>query len=476
MKSRQMIFNVIVAVLLAMALPGNVQADDDIRIGPDKQAAIEAITASIMAAGQYPSIAILIDQGGETIYSSSTGMADIEQDRPAQADSAYAIGSITKSFTALAILQLVEAGKVDLQQPVRTYLPDFQGPAADVKVQHLLDHTSGIPNYTNDIPGLNGKLDRTDFTREDMVGFFASLPLQFEPGEMFNYTNSGYYLLGLIIEQVSGLDYYEYLRQNVFEPLDMQRSYSGDSGEIIPWRVRGYDVGENGLVNAPPWWYLVPFSAGSLVMTAEDVVKYRRGVFHSDAFSPGLRELLQTTHDMNDGTHNFYAQGGLILSEFNGHRKISHSGDIWGFAADHAYYPDEDVTIVILSNRQADAPSVVSLEQKIARELFDIPQPEVLDLPVSEEELQRIQGNYKLHPFVFGPPVYGFVGHEGKLFLKFGGVEQEGPMVPLLSQGDGRFLFMPDDEWSFQFDATEGKAATFESSARDGTFYAKRMD
>jgi D-alanyl-D-alanine carboxypeptidase len=476
MKKSDLSFKVVLATGFLLALQGNVQAGGKIQVGPEKQAAIAAITEGIMAAGNYPSITVLIDQGGQTIYASSKGMADIEQDRPAQADSAYAIGSITKSFTALATLQLVEAGKIDLQQPVRTYLPDFQGPAGDVAVQHLLDHTSGIPNYTNDIPGLHAKLDRTDFSREDMVGFFASLPLQFQPGEMFNYTNSGYYLLGLIIEKVSGLDYYDYLRQNVFEPLDMQRSYSGDSGDIIPGRVRGYDVGDNGLVNAAPWWYLVPFAAGSLVMTAEDVVKYRRGVFHSDAFSPRLREMLQTTHDMNDGTHNFYAQGGLILSDFNGHRKISHSGDIWGYAADHAYYPDADVTIVILSNMQADAPSVVSLEQKIARELFDIPQPEVLDLPVSEAELQRIQGNYRLHPFVFGPPVYGFVGHEGKLFLKFGGVEQEGPMIPLLSQGDGRFLFMPDDEWSFQFDATEGKSAAFESSARDGRFYAKRIE
>jgi CubicO group peptidase (beta-lactamase class C family) len=309
-----------------------------------------------------------------------------------------------------------------------------------------------------------------------MVGFFADLPLQFEPGELFNYTNSGYYLLGLIIEKVSGLDYYDYLRKNVFEPLDMQRSYSGDSADIIAWRTRGYEMTEQGLVNAPPWWYLVPYAAGSLVMTAEDLIKYRRGVFHSEAFSPRLRELLLTTHPLNDGAQNFYAQGGLILSDFNGHRKVSHSGDIWGFAANHAYYPDDDVTIVILSNRQADAPSVVSLEQKIARELFGIPQPEVLDLTVSDAEISRMQGNYQLHPFIFGPPVYGFVGHEGRLFLKFGGVDQEGPMIPLLSQGNGRFLFAPDDEWSFEFDQSGDQARSFESSVRDGTFYAKRLD
>jgi D-alanyl-D-alanine carboxypeptidase len=462
--------------VMATLLATQLQAAGPISIGPERKAAIDAITAAIKEAGQYPSITVLVDQGGKTLYSNYSGMANIEQNIPAGADSVYSIGSITKSFTALATLQLVEAGKVDLEQSVRTYLPDYSGPGGDVAVKHLLVHTSGIPNYTNDIPGLHAKLDRTDFSREEMVGFFSDLPLQFEPGSMFNYTNSGYYLLGLIIEKVSGLDYYDYLRQNIFQPLQMDHSYSGNSSEIIAGRVSGYAADEKGLVNAPPWWYLIPFSAGSLAMTAQDVVKYRRGVFTSPAFSPKLRELLLTTQTMKDGTHNFYAQGGLILSEVNGHRKISHSGDIWGFAADHAYYPDDDVTIVVLSNRQADAPSVVSLEQKIAREVFGIAQPEILDLPVSAEDIARFAGNYKLHPFIFGPPVYGFVGQDGKLFLKFGGVEQEGPMIPLLSQGDGRFLFAPDDEWSFEFNLEGAKSQSFESSTRDGRFYAGRTD
>lgn len=480
MKSRYLIkparFPALIVALITGLLVMNAHAGESITISPETKAAIDEITTAIKEAGQYPSITVLVDQGGKTLYANYSGTTDIEQNIQASADSAYAIGSITKSFTALATLQLVEAGKIDLQQPVSKYLPDYSGPAAEVAVKHLLDHTSGIPNYTGDIPGLHEKLDRTDFSREEMVDFFASQPLHFAPGEMFNYTNSGYYLLGLIIEKVSGLDYYDYLRQNVFEPLDMNRSYSGNSDEIIAGRVHGYDAGDKGLINAAPWWYLIPYSAGSLIMTAEDLVKYRRGVFHSEAFSDRLRELLLTTNTLSDGTQNIYAQGGLVLSDFNGHRKISHSGDIWGFAADHAYYPDEDVTIVVLSNRQADAPSVVSLEQKIAREVFGIPQPQIQNLEVSAAELARIQGDYRLHPFIFGPPVYGFVGQEGRLFLKFGGVNQEGPMIPLLSQGNGRFLFAPDDEWSFQFDQEKGLSRTFQSSTRDGTFYAKRID
>ena len=463
------------AVVLALVLSPLLQAGSSAEINADRKAAISQLIEAFKEGGGYTSITVLIDQQGHTLYSDSVGMADIEQERPAAANSAYAIGSITKSFTALAIQQLAEAGKIDPEQPVSAYLPDYTGPGKVALVRQLLDHTSGIPNYTNDIPGLPDKLRRSEFSREDMVSHFADLPLQFKPGEKFNYTNSGYYLLGLIIEKVSGLDYYEYLEQNVFAPLDMQNSYSGNSADIIPWRARGYDADESGLINATPWWYLVPYAAGSLIMTAEDLVKYRRGVFHSDAFSPALRKLLTETHPLADGTHNFYAQGGLILSTFEGHEKVSHSGDIWGFAANHAYYPDDDLTIVILTNRQVDAPSVVSLEQKIAREVFGVAQPEVLDLEVEQAELDRIQGDYHLHPFIFGPSTYGFVGQDGKLLIKFGGLETEGPALPLKSQGNGRYLLAFDDEWSFQFDDAQGQAGAFSSTARDGTFGAIRV-
>lgn len=457
-------------LLLFFASPGALTAD----LNPAQRAQVEALTSEFMEAGKYPSVTLVIDQGGSTLYSLSKGFANLEYDIESGMDSAYAMGSITKSFTALATLQLASEDRLSLDEPVGTYLPEYQGPARKVTIRRLLDHTSGIPNYTN-LPGLNPKLRRTAYSREQMVDFFEDLPLEFTPGEKFNYTNSGYYLLGLIIEAVTGHDYYDALDQQIFKPLGLTHTYSGDDSEIISGRVNGYNFGEKGFTNAPTWSHLAPFAAGSLITTVSDLVQYRRGVFHSEKISPKLRKMLTQTNPLNDGTANLYAQGGLIVSEVDGHKKLSHSGDIWGFAADHAFYPDDDITIVILTNHQAEAPSVVSLEQKIARVVFGLPQPEILDLTLDPSEVKRLEGDYLLHPFIFGPPRYGFIAQEGKLFLRFGGIDAPGPMLPLLAQGNGKFVAAWDDEWRFRFKDNGRPARSFESNARDGTFFGQRQ-
>ncbi len=436
---------------------------------------IASLTERFMTAGHYPSITVAIDQGGESLYTASMGSANLEHDIPAQPTSAYAIGSITKSFTALTILVLVAEGKLSLEQPLSAYLPDYAGPAQSVPIRRLLDHSSGIPNYTS-LPGLNPKLRRTVYSREQMVAFFEKLPLEFEPGDKFSYSNSGYYLLVLIIEAQTGLDYYDALDLIIFQPLGLEHTYNGNDSEIIPERVAGYGLGPLGFVNAPPWSNLVPFSAGSLISTAADLIRYRRGVFTSDVYPDSVKKHLGQTYPLNDGTIGTYTIGGLLRSEIDGHAKYAHSGDIWGYAADHAWYPDDDITIVILTNHQAEAPSVVSLEQKIARVMFGLPQPDISDLTLKQDELDRLQGDFLLHPFLFGPPRYGFVGEQGKLYLRFGGIDAGGPKLPLLAQGDGRFVMAFDDEWVFQFSREQNRAQSFAAQTRDGNFYAARID
>lgn len=447
-------------------------------LAAERKAEIDALCEEYMAAAHVPSIVTLIDRGGQTIYAGAFGTANLAYHLKPSVETPYAIGSITKSFTALAVLQLVHGGRVDLEAPVSDYLEAYDGPAASVAVRRLLDHTNGIPNYTNDVPGLRGRLERDGFTRTEMVDTFDELPLEFTPGDRFDYTNSGYYLLGLIVEAVSGQDYYTYLREHVFDPLGMTQTYSGDRSEIVEFAAGGYDVTKSGYVNAPPWSHLVPFSAGSLVSTARDLVRYRRGVFHSEHFPPALRELVLSTRVMNDGTRNVYALGALVIGNTGGHAKYAHAGDIWGYSSDHAYYPDDDLTIVIVANRQVEAPAVSSLEQKIARVVFGLPQPEIRDLDLGEVELERYAGNYDLHPFVFGPSRYGFLVRDGKLHLRFGGVDAQGPALPLLAQGDGVFRASFDDEWVFSFSPQrEGqRAVRLESDYRDGTFYAERSE
>jgi CubicO group peptidase (beta-lactamase class C family) len=472
------------AACLALVLAGAAVAgggaamEGDQELSDAQLSAIDTIVRGAREGVGFPSLIVLIDRGGKTIYSRALGNADLSFDIPASMETAYAIGSITKSFTGLAAVQLAYEGRLDLDATVSDYLPDYAGPGADVTVARLLDHTSGIPNYTNEIPGIRPSLERRAYTRDEMVALFEDLPLNFEPGTRWSYTNSGYYLLGLIIETVSGTDYYDYLRENVFAPLGMERTYSGDYAEVIPRHARGYAATGNGYVNAAPWHYLVPFSAGSLVSTAADVVRYRRGVFHSEHFPPGLRAMVLETRPLAGGQESLYSLGGLIISEFAGRRKISHAGDIWGYTSDHAYYPDDDLTIVMLANRQADAPAMSSFEQKIARVIFGVPQPEVQDLSLSEEELKRYAGDFRLNPYIVGADVYGFIERDGKLFIRFGGTGAEGPAIPLLAQGDGTFRAIFDDEWVFRFTGEPGaqKAGTLTMNYRGGTFYAERME
>jgi len=464
----------ILLVALLFSLPCAASPD---KLDKTQEAAIEVILQQAMAAGHFPSTVTLIDRGGETIYEKALGTANLEFDIPATMSIVYGIGSIAKSFTGLAITQLAYEDKLDMDRPFTLYLPDYEGPGATATVRQLLNHTSGIPNYTSEIKGIRQGLKRNAYSREQMVDFFDSEPLLFETGSKWSYSNSGYYLAGLIIEAVSGMDYYDYIQVNILDPLEMTRTYKGDDAEIIKERAAGYGANKDGYINAPTWNYLVPFSAGSLVSTASDLVKYRRGVFHSDHFSPGLRKLLLETSTMNGGEENFYTTG-LILSDFEGYKKISHAGDIWGYTANHAYYPDEDVTIITLSNRQVSAPALSSVEAKIARIVFGIPQPEIQDLVQDEETLERYAGDYKLHPFIIAAGKFGFIAKEGKLFIRFGGIEAKGPMIPLLAQGNNQFRASFDDEWIFEFQskAGENKASVLVSSYRDGTFSGYRKD
>lgn len=464
-------------ICVALSLTVLVSADAVSKdLEPWQIRAIDSLVESIHSAGRYPGLTVLVNRKGHDVYARTIGFADVENRVPAEMDSVFAIGSITKSFTALAVLQLVDGGKLALGDTVDSVLEDYSGPGSVVTVAQLLTHTSGIPNYLHEIPAVRGTFERRRSTREQMRSYFEKEPLLFEPGTHWSYSNSGYYLLGLIVEQVSSKSYFEYLEENVYEPLGLHRTYSGDDSEIVANRAHGYELRGDDLVNAPPWHYLVPFSAGSLLSTAADVARYRRAVFQSDKISRRLRGLVTRTTSLQDGTELQYALGGLVSSSFHGHRKYSHSGEIYGYFANHAHYPAPDLTVVVLSNRKGATPSPVALERKISRVVLDIPQPDIDNIALEKRELERYAGDYEVGPVMFGPPQYGFVAREGRLFLKFGGTDSDAAEVPLLAQGGGLFVMSSNDEWTFEFDPTGERASSFEMAVRDATLSGRRAD
>lgn len=432
---------------------------------------LDGIVASVMEKARYPGAAVLVSRRGEVIYRKGFGFADLENRIPVTPDTVFPIGSVSKSFTGLAIMQLVEQGKVSLDAPVGQYLADYRGPARSVALRHLLNHTAGIPNYTalEEFPP-DPQLHQT---HEQVMGYFAERPLLFAPGTRMAYSNSNTYLLGMVVEKVTGRALADYLRANVFGPFRMSHTHFADYRPIIEHRSRGYDLEGDQYLNAQQYDVDYPFAAGAILSTVDDLLRYQQGVFEGDRVSAQTRERLLTLDTLGDGTRTYYALGCLIVRQFEGHRKISHSGVISGFSSHYAYYPDDQVTIVLLTNLEHGSIPPYAFERKLARATLGIAQPVIVDEKPSNAELQRFAGDYDVTPFVFITDRYGFVVRDGQLNLSYGGSASGAPLVALRYQGRGRFVAADDDEYTFTF-GRERPAKAVVAEYFDGIFPATR--
>lgn len=409
---------------------------------------LDSILTQATADGGKPGIAVAVQRGDQVIYSKGFGYADVEHRVPVTPDTVFPIGSITKTMTGLAIAQLVAAGKIDLDAPASKYVPGLPPPARDALVHHLLNHTSGLVNYT-DLPEFPRGAERA-MTREEVLSWFSTKPLQFEPGTRYNYTNSGTFLLGLIIENVTKQPYDEYIRQHVLTPFDMQHTSMADWRTLVNHRAHGYQRGKTGLVNAPRYDPMIAFSAGNVMSTTGDMLKYRAGVFAGSTTPIAVRESLHRLDRLRDGTLVPYSLGCLVHVTLDGHRRIMHSGDISGFSAHYSYYPDDATTIVVLTNSDGGVPPV-SLEAKLARVVLGIAEPRRDEVPLSQALGQGYAGDYTMGPITFGFTRMGFTYKDGVLFAVFGGTGSEGPSLPLKYLGNGRFISTYDDEHTFEF-------------------------
>jgi D-alanyl-D-alanine carboxypeptidase len=409
---------------------------------------LDRILSQATADNGKPGIAVAIQRGTQVMYSKGFGYADVEHRVPVTSETVFPIGSITKTMTGLAITQLVAAGKIDLEAPAGKYVPGLPAPARDALVHHLLNHTSGLVNYT-ELPEFPRGAERP-VTRAEVLSWFSTKPLQFEPGTRYNYTNSGTFLLGLIIENVTGQTYEEYVRQNILTPFGMQHTSMADWRTLVDHRAHGYQRSKAGWVNAPRYDPLVAFSAGSAMSTTGDMLKYRAGVFAGTTTPTAIRERLHRLDRLRDGTLVPYSLGCLVHVTLDGHRRIMHSGDISGFSAHYSYYPDDDTTIVVLTNSDSGVPPV-SLEAKLARVVLGIAEPRRDEAPLSEALGQSYAGDYTMGPITFGFTRMGFAYKNGVLFAVFGGAGSKGPALPLKYLGDGRFISTVDDEHTFEF-------------------------
>ncbi len=294
-------------------------------------------------------VSVAVMRAGDPLLLRGYGKVNLEWDidTPVDASATYEIGSVTKQFTVAAILQLAEAGRLDLDADITTYLPDYNTGGRAISVRRLIDHTSGIRSYT-EMP-VFGELSMRRLPRDTLVALIQAEPLDFEPGTALIYNNSGYFLLGLIIEKVSGQRYESYLSEHVFGPLGMRDSHYCSETAVRARRAHGYAATPGGIVRAAYLDHTWPYAAGSLCSSVEDLTAWNRAL-HGGAFlSEAAYRTMITPIPLDDGTPNRYA-GGLMVSGEGRHRSIAHGGGINGFLSDGRYYPEEDLIIVVLQN------------------------------------------------------------------------------------------------------------------------------
>lgn len=302
---------------------------------------------------------VLVAHEGKVVYKKGFGLANMEWDIPNMPDTKHRLGSITKQFTAMLILQLASESKLDLHKPITTYLPDYPKEKGDrITTHHLLTHSSGIPNYT-EFPNFFSELSRDPFTPEEFVETFAAKDLEFPPGDDFSYSNSGYFLLGVLIEKITGKTYEEMLHENIFEPLGMDDSGYDNHEDILKNRAAGYEKIGQDYTNAYYLDMTLPFAAGSMYSTVEDLYLWDQALYTDKLLPQEYMDLLFAPHiPIGGSSHYAYGWGvgnGKIGNTQDSLTVISHGGGINGFATSITRSPDEKSLIVLLNNT-GDAP------------------------------------------------------------------------------------------------------------------------
>ncbi len=333
---------------------------------------------------------VLVAQENEIILNKGYGLANLEWDIPNTPSTKFRIASLTKQFTAAGILLLEQQGKLKTSDPVKKYFPDAPATWEKVTIFNLLTHTSGIPNYTN-LPNF-GDLQSSQITVEKLIQIFRDKPLDFKPNEKMSYSNSGYILLGALIEKISGKSYSLFIQDNIFIPLQMKDSGYDTNTMIIENRAAGYTPGATGLVNADFINMSTAYSAGALYSTTEDLLKWKMGLFDGKLLTPESLKKMITPYK------NDYAFG-LLISKSGGKTIIQHNGFIQGFYSKLAYYPETKTTVVVLSNISSSAP------EEIAAAVGSIAQGNLVKLNADREEiklpvetLKKYVGVYEVMP------------------------------------------------------------------------------
>lgn len=292
---------------------------------------------------------VLVAENGKVIYKKGFGMANMEWEIPNRADTKFRIGSVTKQFTAALILQMVDEGKVKLDGKITDYLTDYRkDTGSKVTVHQLLNHTSGIPSYTS-LPGFMANDSRDPYSVGDFVKKFASGDLEFEPGSKFSYNNSGYFLLGAIIEKVSGKSYETVLKEHILDVVGMHDTGFDVSAPLLTKRASGYEKTVDGYENAGYLDMSLPYAAGSMYSTVEDLFKWDQALYEDKVMSKSSKDAMFTP-GLSDYGYGFIIRERPLGKTDKKVKTIAHGGGINGFNSLFTRVVDQKHVIVILDN------------------------------------------------------------------------------------------------------------------------------
>jgi CubicO group peptidase (beta-lactamase class C family) len=416
----------IFAIAAALAAPGAASAQP-----ADVQAQAEAMVQAAFPA-DGPGAAILVSRRGQILYAGGRGLADVEARRPITPDTMFRLGSIAKQFTAAVVLQLAAEGRLSLDDPISRFFPDFPQPSARATVRQLLNHSSGIQDYSK-IPGWIDRTAGRPMTTAELVAEVRSRPATAAPGAAWEYNNAGYMMLGAIVEQVTGRPWYEAVEQRITRPLGLANIRPGITGEADPLTASGYTEDDGRPRPTRGAHMSVAHAAGGLVGSARDLARWADALHNGRVLNPAMYREMTSPARLADGSTRPYGMG-LRLQRLRGRPMFVHGGAGRGLDTDTVYLPSEGLYVAILSNSDEPAADPSILTRRLAALAMGDPFPSFARAEVPLSAIKPLFGAYRS---ASGTEMR-FFPRDGRLYLAGG--EQEMEAFPA---GNDRFFFGP---------------------------------
>ena len=415
------------ATALAMAVPAQA-------LPADFKARADALLKQSFPADQ-PGAAVVVTDDGKVVYAAGQGLADVENKVAITPATVFRLGSITKQFSAAVMLQLVAEGKVGLDDKLSKFFPGFPKPGADATVAQLLNHTVGVQSYTG-IPGWMGDEKNTAraYTTEEMVALFRDLPAPSKPGEKWEYNNSGYVLVGAVIEKVTGKPWHVNVQERIAEPLGLTTIRYGTLEETTPRMAKGYTERDDHQVASRKIHMSVPHAAGALIGSVEDLAKWSHALHHGKVVRQDLYARMIAPTVMPEGKIEKYGFG-LAQDDVRGRKAIRHGGGIFGFSTEAVYLPDEDLFVAVFTNSDDPVASEETLTYRLAALASGDPYPAFKPASVDPAAVEPLLGVY-----ADDRGERRFYRKDGKYFTRRSG----GGALEVFPAGNGRFFYGPD--------------------------------